>query len=302
MLSAALDIGTNTLRLLIRDDVSKKKVLKKNYYLLLGKHCKDGHLDDEGLLILRSALIEIKDIFTSLGVDKVYGVATAFARNLKNSKVISETFKDVLSCEIKIIDGETEGKIVSLALKEIFNLVEPFVIIDIGGGSTEFINEDRERKDVISIDMGSLFLKESFLQHNPPKAHEIKALIKYVENKIMTLGTRTFFKERVYGVGGTFTTLAFLLSKEAVYNPEVIMGFQIKYNDVKEIFQNIRCLKEEEILAKFPLEKGREKVLLAGVLEVMVLMKRFEIGSITVSDVSLIDGIFSFFERNSFSS
>lgn len=299
MLIAALDFGTNTLRLLVRDTSKNKNIFKKNYYLLLGKECKDGQLSKEGIEKLRNTLFEIKLLLQNLGVSQVFAVATAFARSLTNQKEFIDTIKEVINCDIQLVDGKTEGLIVSLSVKEYFNITGDFSILDIGGGSTEFITEKNKQLDVISIDVGSLYLTEKFFSKYPPDISQINSLVDFVKGELPEMSIQN---TNVFGVGGTITTLAFLISGEKRYLPEKINGFIIKKAQVKDFYEKIKAMSYPEIIDAFCIENGREKVLLAGTIELLTIMKIFKISEIIASDVSLIDGIFTFFKLNSSSS
>lgn len=301
MLFAALDFGTNTLRLLVKDAVNKQYSFRKNYYLLLGKECKDGELSKAGIAKLKHTLSEIKIVLQNLGVSKVFGVATAFARSLTNQQEFINTIREVIDCDIRLIDGKTEGAIVSLAVKEYFNITGEFLILDIGGGSTEFIIEKKKQLDVISIDMGSLYLTEKFFSKYPPDISQIQNLVDFVKINLTNI-RESFENKNVFGVGGTITTLAYILSGEKSYLPEKINGFLIKYVHVKDFYEKIKNIGQNDLLNNFSVESGREKVLLAGTLELLTIMETFKIKEIIASDVSLIDGVIPFFKKNAFSS
>lgn len=303
MFFAALDFGTNTLRLLVKDAVNRQYSFRKNYYLLLGKECKDGELSKAGIAKLKDTLSEIKIVLQNLGVSEVFGVATAFARSLTNQQEFISTIREVIDCDIRLIDGKTEGAIVSLAVKEYFNITGEFLILDIGGGSTEFIIEKEKQLDVISIDMGSLYLTEKFFSKYPPDISQIQNLVDFVKISLTNnIIIESFENKNVFGVGGTITTLAYILSGEKSYLPEKINGFLIKYVHVKDFYEKIKNIGQNDLLNNFSVENGREKVLLAGTLELLTIMETFKIKEIIASDVSLIDGVISFFKKNAFSS
>jgi len=298
MIKAALDFGTNTLRLLVRDTEKNSTILRKNYYLLLGKECVDGHLSKAGIEKLRKALLEIKSVLQKLGVSEVFGVATAFARSLKNTDELFNSIKELVNCDVKLIDGKTEGLIVALAVKEYFGVNDDLLIIDIGGGSTEFIVEQAGSTNVISINVGSLYLTQKFFGSYPPSHKEVEDLVDFVKQN---LPQEKFTFQNIFGVGGSITTLAFLLSGEKEYNPAKINGFIINRDDVTDFYNRIKGMSHKDMLLQYPIEAGREKVLLAGILEIMAIMDVFEINQIKSSDVSLIDGVFAYFKKSSFS-
>ncbi|GAB4436633.1 MAG: Ppx/GppA phosphatase family protein [bacterium] len=292
---AVLDVGTNTLRLLIRERSSSIVIFRKNYYLFLGSSCINGVLSKEGLERLNSALTEIKEILSANKVSKVIGVATAFARNIKNSEELFQTIKSVLPCDIRLIDGKTEGTIVALAVSEWFRPVGDFLVIDAGGGSTEFIYKSNKGFLVESHEFGSLVLTNNFFTTYPPNESDVNRLFEYLHTKLATLPALPP-SISVFGVGGTFTTAAFLLSGKDVYDSNEINGYPIHIDELETFYNEILKLKYEQLLSRYPLEEGRERVLLAGVIEVLEIMKTLDIGVIRASDISLIDGVLPYFK------
>lgn len=292
---AVLDLGTNTLRLLIRETSSSAIIFRKNYYLFLGSSCINGVLSKEGLERLSSALTEIKEILTANNVSKVIGVATAFARNIKNSEELFHTIKGLLPCDIRVIDGKTEGTIVALAISEWFNPVGDFLVIDAGGGSTEFIYKSNKGFLVESLDFGSLVLTDSFFATYPPDEADVNRLFEYLHSKLATLPALPQ-SISVFGVGGTFTAVAFLLSGKKIYDSDEINGYPIGIEVLTSFYKEIIKLNAEQLLSRYPLEEGRERVLLAGVIEVLEIMKTLDIGVIRASDISLIDGVLTYFK------
>lgn len=300
MLSAALDVGTNTLRLIVQDTAKKEILFKKNFYLLLGSEVESGLLTEKGVNKIRFALEDIKKIHEKFGDLEIFAVATAFARSLKNPDDLLKPFKESLNCEVKIVDSKAEGEIVALALKEKFNLNDNFSIIDIGGGSTEFINVN-SKVEVISLDFGSLFLTKKFFSSNPPKNVEKELFCTFINEKLADLKSKKLNKV-IFGVGGTFTTLAFLLSGAKEYDSESINGFRLFINEIENFFTKIEFLSYEDILKTYTIEEGREKVLLGGVLEVLTIMHSLNIYEVTASDESLLEGIIPFSKKNVVSS
>lgn len=295
---AVIDIGTNTLRILIKE--GETELLRKNYYLFLGDEVIGGKITYQGLRKLENALQEVSQIFLENNVKDFFAVATAFARKLNCEKELEDVFFKYLGKGIKVIDGIEEGEIVSYAIKNHFK-TDNFSVFDIGGGSSEIIIRSGDRISVKSLEIGSLFLNRQFFGNIPPTSEEknqlcdfvIKKLEKELDNKI-TIPT--------FGVGGTITTIAFILSGEKSYKKDKINGFQINIKDLERLYHSIEYLKPEKVLEVYPIEKGRENVLLSGVLLVLLFMNHFSLGSIIASDASLLEGLYYCFSRKNASS
>ncbi len=298
MSTAVLDIGTNTLRVLIKNE--DKEIFRKNYYLFLGNDVVDGKLTFQAVKKLEKTLSEISLIFLENEVNDFFGIATAFARKLRFEKELKDIFFRHFGKEIKIIDGNEEGKLVSEGIKNQFN-IDTFSVIDIGGGSSEITLRDRNNIVVKSLEIGSLFLQKQFFQNFPPTSEEKNQFCHYVMKKFEEELEKKLFNP-VFAVGGTATTLAFILSGEKVYAKELINGFQMNIKDLERLYHSIEYLKLERIKELYPIEEGREKVLLSGLLLVLLFMNYFSLDEIIASDTSLLEGLYYQFYKKSASS
>lgn len=290
---SAIDLGTNTLRVLILNPPDKV-IFRKNYYLFLGKEINEGKLSIDGFKKLNETLIEIKNELEKNSAKHIFAVATAFARKIKDQGELKKVFKDILGCELKIIDGETEGKIVLKSISKWFKK-DCFMVIDMGGGSTEFSILNEQETKIISLDIGSLSIKELFFKHYPPNNEEKESLCNYIIDNLKVIDFNLSKNELVYGVGGTITTIAFLLSGMKHYDSSKINGFTIKREQLERFCHEIEYVPIDELKKIFPLEKGREKVLLSGSLFLLVIMHYFNLKEIIASDFSLLEGIIPYY-------
>lgn len=203
-------------------------------------------------------------------------------------------FRDIIGCDLRIIDGETEGKIVIKSIHKWFKK-EYFTVIDMGGGSTEFSNKKGNDIKIVSLDVGSLIIKEMFFKHYPPTNEEKEALYNYVIDKLKFINRNLLESECVFGVGGTITTIAFLLSGLKYYDNSKINGFIIMREQLERFCHKIEYVSLNELREIFPLENGREEVLLSGSLFLLLIMHYFELKSIITSDYSLLEGIIPYY-------
>lgn len=291
-----IDLGTNTLRVLIEDN-QKNVIYKKNFYLFLGNDVQEGQLIEAGKNKIIAKLKEIREIFQQNNVKKIFAVATAFARKINNVQVLKSIFQDYLDVDLRIIDSYTEGKIVLEAISNHFK-IDNFMVIDMGGGSTELSIKRGNDCSVISIDMGSLSLKSQFFKKYPPSQEDKEAFHKKVIHILSITNIDLNNINDFYGVGGTITTIAFLLSGSNTYVPENINGQIIRREILESFCHKIEFLTKEDLLKIYPIEKGREEVLLSGSMFLTTLMYFFNINFIKASDVSLLEGIIPYFLKN----
>ena len=290
---SAIDLGTNTLRVLILK-YPDQIVFRKNYYLFLGNYILNGILCPDGLKRLKDALIEVRNELNKYNVKQTFAVATAFARKISYDMELRTAFRDIIGCDLRIIDGETEGKIVIKSIHKWFKK-EYFTVIDMGGGSTEFSNKKGNDIKIVSLDVGSLIIKEMFFKHYPPTNEEKEALYNYVIDKLKFINRNLLESECVFGVGGTITTIAFLLSGLKYYDNSKINGFIIMREQLERFCHKIEYVSLNELREIFPLENGREEVLLSGSLFLLLIMHYFELKSIITSDYSLLEGIIPYY-------
>lgn len=290
---AVLDIGTNTLRVLIKN--GETEVLRKNYYLFLGNEVVNGKLTYQGTKKLENTLAEISQIFMENNVKDFFAVATAFARKLSCEKELKDIFFKQLGKDLKVIDGIKEGEIVSIAINKQFK-IDNFTVLDIGGGSSEIILKNYDKLYVKSLEVGSLFLKRQFFDNFPPTSEEKNQLCQFLMSKFEQELSNDITTP-VFGVGGTITTIAFILSGEKLYKKDTINGFKINIKDLERLYHSIEYLKPEKLREVYPIESGRETVLLSGVLLVLLLMNYFSVDVIIASDASLLEGLFYYFSR-----
>lgn len=289
----AIDLGTNTLRVLVLSPPDKI-VFRKNFYLFLGNEIVDGKLSSYGLNRLRETLNEIYYELKKYDVKQIFVVATAFARKISDHLPLKKAFQEILNCELKIIDSETEGKIVIKAINKWFK-VEDFLVIDMGGGSTEFSLYKNKHTKIISLDIGSLNIKEMFFRHYPPNNEEKENFYSFLIEKLRSIDVCLSENQKIFGVGGTITTIAYLLSGLKKYESSVINGYVITREQLERFCHEIEYVPMDELKVIFPLENGREKVLLSGSLFLLTVMYFFDLKDIITSDFSLLEGIIPYY-------
>ena len=303
---ASIDIGTNTLRLLIADIDNKRLksvFLKRIITRLGGGYTKTAGITDEAQERTIKALKLFSEKLKEYRVEEVRAVATSVVRRAKNREEFLGGVREQTGLEVSTISGDEEAR---LSLRGVLSVIghhnKRCLVVDIGGGSTEFIAvADGKMAGAWSLEMGVVHLTEEYLKTDPPTPYELNAMENEIKGVIANLKDlmsqslpSAFSLEPsalFIGTAGTITTLAAIDQGLEKYEPDKINNYILKYTAIKKIYKHLASLhlrQREEILS---LEKGREDIIIPGAAIVLKAMEAFGFSSITVSDAGLLEGI-----------
>lgn len=309
----SIDIGTNTLRLLIArlDNGKLQPLFLKRIITRLGGNYKPKFgIDRKAQERTIKALEIFSEHIKQYDVQKIKAVATSVVRRAKNKKEFLKEVLDRTGINIKIISGDEEARLSMLGVLSVISLGRDFksiprcLIMDIGGGSTEFIAVNAGKATgVWSMEMGVVHLTERYLKTDPPTGRELNAMENEINGIITDL--KDLMKKDgclpsaispqpsvlLIGTAGTITTLAAIDQGLNKYEPDKINNYILTYEAAERIYQYITSLtlkQREEILS---LEKGREDLIIPGAAIALNAMKIFGFNNMTVSDAGLLEGI-----------
>ncbi|MBI5044240.1 MAG: Ppx/GppA family phosphatase [Nitrospirae bacterium] len=296
---AGIDIGTNTVRLLIadvRDKYNFREIRSERRITRLGEGLiENGRLMPSAENRTIYVLKEFGEILKGYPVEAVTAVATSAVREAENGKEFVERIKVETDFDIEIISGEEEARRTFFGVVAgLNNKNGSLLIIDIGGGSTEFIvSKNAEVLDSISTGLGVVKLTERFVKSDPVSEAEIKELNQAINNELKNLNKRLngINNATFVGTAGTITTLAAIDQNLTLYNPLSINNYILKKKSVDRIFDNLKSMTIEERLNIPALEKGREDLIIAGTAIVLSVMEEFGFREMTVCDYGLREGI-----------
>ena len=296
---ASIDIGTNTVRLLIletKPDGSLREVGQVRAITRLGKGMDTekkllGDRMDETI----SVLTNFRDECRKFEPLTIRAVATSAVREASNQKDFVLRAKKEAGLEIKVISWEEEADLmVKGVLWELPNIKKDILIFDIGGGSTEFILA-RDRKIVSSVgtQLGTVRLTEKFISHHPIDVNEYKALETHFRRELNVVKEKLsdFPPEVLVGTAGTVTTLAAIDGDVYPYDPEIIHGRRLTFKRVEELLEDLKNKSLAERSAMRAIEKGREDLIIAGGALVLETMRVFECNLLIVSEHGLREGL-----------
>lgn len=305
---AAVDCGTNSIRLLISDIDEAGQltdVHREMRIVRLGQGVDaTGEFAPEAIERTRVALAAYTELMKSLGVQRVRMVATSAARDVSNRDTFFAMTAELLGtvcpgAVAEVITGTEEAALsFAGAVGELDSAAEPFVVVDLGGGSTEtVIGDSGGVKASFSADIGCVRLTERCLHSDPPTAGEIAAARAAVRAQL----ARTFEVVPVQdartwvGVAGTFTTLAALAHRLDVYDPAAIHLSRVPLSRLAEVTASLIAMPRSERAALGPMHEGRVDVIGGGSIVVEELAREFSaragITELVVSEHDILDGI-----------
>ncbi|NMW84367.1 phosphatase [Peptoniphilus sp. AGMB00490] len=288
MRHAIVDIGSNTIRLIIFDVEGNvknfKKVLNKKYTAGLITYVHDGELSGKGIKKLTKTLYSIKNIVKELNVDTFSPFATASLRNLDNTEEVLEKVKRDLDIHIDVLEQVDEAFLGNVGIRSEIK-ADRGITIDIGGASTEIVYfEKNGPKEFINLSTGSLLLFRENVSRVLPKKSEIRAIEKSVIREINSSHFSTK-AVRLIGIGGTIRTAG-----------KVIADLWSKDEDhftIKDIYKLVDLIKDGEtdtIRSIIRINPARIHTLIPGIIILKTVMEKLEINEIEVSDNGLREG------------
>jgi exopolyphosphatase/guanosine-5'-triphosphate,3'-diphosphate pyrophosphatase len=306
---AAIDCGTNSIRLLIADvvDGGLQDVHREMRIVRLGQGVDaTGQFAADALARTKTALVDYAGLLRIFAVSKVRMVATSAARDAANRDVFFAMTADVLGAVVpgavaEVITGTEEAALSFCgAVDELDAASAPFVVVDLGGGSTEVVLGDRWESGVeasFSADIGCVRLTERCLHSDPPTAVEIAAARDVVREGLgEALRVVPVERARTWvGVAGTMTTLSALAQQMTTYDPDAIHLSRVGFGDLLRVCDELIAMTRQQRASLGPMHEGRVDVIGGGAIIVEelahVLGDRAGIDELVVSEHDILDGI-----------
>ena len=305
-LLAAIDIGTNTFRLLIAEvqpDVNKmaNHAIKEIYSERIITRLVQGVL--ESGIIKKKAMIKgivvlnkFSDIIARYGVFKTSAIATSALRDAKNRDDFLKKAKEATMLDIEIVSGDEEARLTSFGMLIGIKPFKTAVLADIGGGSTELIFVRNKKPELVhSLKLGVVYLADKYMKNDPPLKKDLNQTGKYITRKIASIiktFRKLFSKETVFiGTAGTVTALSAISQHLTKYEHNKIHNSRITIKKVRSIFSAISTIPAKERVKYHPLEQSRLDIIVPGTLILLKLMETFGFKEVIVSNYGLREGI-----------
>ncbi|UOX99755.1 Ppx/GppA phosphatase family protein [Blastococcus sp. PRF04-17] len=305
---ASIDCGTNSIRLLVADvpaDGAHTDLLRRMEVVRLGQGVDaTGRLAPEAIERTRKVLAEYAQQARDLGAIAVRMAATSATRDAVNRQDFEDMVVATLGQRPDVITGREEAELSFLGATASLDAAArahgdeppsaPFLVVDIGGGSTEFVLGDADGvRAARSVDIGCVRLTERHLHGDPPTAEQvrrteddIRAALAQVEAAVPVAEATS-----LVGLAGSVTTVAALALKLPAYDDEAIHGSRIPVEDVRAVTDDLLAATRARRAAMPVMHPGRVDVIGAGALILRVLMDEFGLGEVVVSEHDILDGI-----------
>lgn len=310
----AVDCGTNSIRLLIADvrsggsDPVMSGTLtdlhREMRIVRLGQGVDaTGQFASDAIARTRSALADYVELLGQYRVDRVRMVATSATRDAANRDEFFAMTAELLGSVVpgavaEVITGvEEAGLSFNGAVGELDSANAPFVVVDLGGGSTEVVLGDRSVEASFSADIGCVRLTERCLLSDPPTAAEIAAAREVVRERLdEALRAVPVERARTWvGVAGTFTTLSALAQNMTTYDADAIHLSAVPLSRLLDVCDQLIAMTRKQRAALGPMHAGRADVIGGGAIVVQeladALSKRAGIDTLVVSEHDILDGI-----------
>ncbi len=303
---AAIDCGTNSVRLLVADvgDAGLTDVHREMRIVRLGQDVDaTGRLAPEALERTRVALADYATIARRAGAQRVRMVATSATRDAANRADFFAMVRRTLGTDAEVITGDEEAQLSFIgAVGGLDPADGPFLIVDVGGGSTEVVlgHWDGARADVTaarSVNIGCVRITERHLRCDPPTPEEVSAAEQFaVQTLAQAFAEVPVDKARTWvGVAGTVTTLSAIAAQLPAYDPERIHLSRLSLDQVRSTAEYLLASTHRQRAANPVIHPGRVDVIAGGALIVRALAEelhtRAGISELVVSEHDILDGI-----------
>jgi exopolyphosphatase/guanosine-5'-triphosphate,3'-diphosphate pyrophosphatase len=297
----AIDIGTNSVRLLVADvdgagsHAALHTLDRRMRITRLGQGVDEARrLHPDAIARTLDVLREYRDTLDELGVKRARATATSAARDAANRADFFEPATDVLGFEPELIAGDEEARLSFAGATNQLDEPPPYLVVDIGGGSTEFIVGTREPEALMSVDTGCVRLTEQYLASDPPAPEELSAAQSVVRDYLADV-EREIPAVRdaatLVGLAGTITTVAAIELGLSEYDRDKIHHFRLTKAAAEDVFRTLATETAEERRHNPGLDPGRVDVIVGGVIVLVTIMRALGFDEMLVSEADILDGL-----------
>lgn len=293
-LFAAVDCGTNSTRLLISD--GRTQIERHMRVTRLGAGVdRTGRLDPEAIERTLSVMRDYRAIMDRYEVAGVRIAATSASRDAANRADFFGPATEILGAEPELISGTEEAQLsFDGATRDLPPVDGRTLVVDIGGGSTEFALGTDELESSLSVDMGCVRMTEKFLHHDPPLAEELSNALSVVEQHLDDVAREVpgaGDAVRFVGLAGTVTTIAAVELGLAEYSRDAIHHFVLTRDAAEDVFRTLATEALEDRRHNPGLDPGRVDVIVGGCCVLLGIFRYFGFSECVVSEADILDGL-----------
>jgi exopolyphosphatase/guanosine-5'-triphosphate,3'-diphosphate pyrophosphatase len=298
---AAVDMGTNSTRLLVAESngagpgAPLTTIERHMHITRLGQGVNASRrLHPDAVARTLSVLRKYRDVMDATGVEGVRATATSAARDCANRDELLGPAAEILGTTVETLTGDEEGRLTFLGATTGLDAPAPHLVVDIGGGSTEFTVGTGAPEGVMSIDVGCVRLTEAWLHSDPPTPEElsqaisvVQAYLDDVDRDLLAAGQA----QTLIGTAGTVTTVAAVEIGLAEYDPEVLHHFRLTRAAAEDVFRTLATESAADRRHNPGLEEARVDVIVGGAAVLVAIMRHWAFDEMIVSEADILDGL-----------
>ena len=294
---AAIDCGTNSIRLLIADISGGKfkEVLRDMEIVRLGQGVDENKsFHPDAINRTLAAVEKFKNQLAGKGVEKIRFCATSATRDAANRDLFIEGVHQILGVEVEVIPGEEEARLsFNGATKELLQSDAPFLVVDIGGGSTEFVYGNKEVEFAKSVDIGCVRMSERHLKSQPVEMNQVAQAITDIDKAIAHAAAIVPISKAktLVAVAGTATTIAAAALELKTYDRYAIHLSRIPAEKVHKVSAAFQAMTKSDISKLGFMHPGRVDVITAGSLVLSRVMAATGATEFVASESDILDGM-----------
>ena len=294
---AVIDCGTNSIRLLIAEISGStfKEVIRTMEIVRLGQGVDENKaFHPDAINRTLSAVKSFKEIIDKNKVDKIRFCATSATRDASNRNIFIDGVRDILNVQVEVIPGEEEAALsFTGATYQLDQGSGPFLVVDIGGGSTEFVYGDKKVISAKSVNIGCVRMSERHLTNQPPTMDQIASAIVDIDIAITQAAVSVPINsaKSLIAVAGTATTVAAAALDLSKYDRDLIHLSKISADKVHKVAQMFQSMNKSEISALPYMHEGRVDVITAGSLVLSRVMAATGAAEFVASESDILDGM-----------
>lgn len=294
---AAIDCGTNSIRLLIADISGGKfkEVLRDMEIVRLGQGVDENKsFHPDAINRTLAAVEKFQNQLAGKGVEKIRFCATSATRDAANRDLFIDGVRQILGVEVEVIPGEEEARLsFNGATKELLQSDAPFLVVDIGGGSTEFVYGNKEVEFAKSVDIGCVRMSERHLKSQPVEMGQVAQAIIDIDKAIAQAAAVVPIStaKTLVAVAGTATTIAAAALELETYDRYAIHLSRIPAEKVHKVSAAFQAMTKSEISKLGFMHPGRVDVITAGSLVLSRVMAATGATEFVASESDILDGM-----------
>jgi exopolyphosphatase / guanosine-5'-triphosphate,3'-diphosphate pyrophosphatase len=293
---AAIDVGTNSTRLLVAEIRTGgfRTLEKRTIVTRLGQNVdKTRTLRQDALKRTLSVVADYAAACGEYGVERMIVSGTSAVRDAKNRDEFFSGIRTLTGVEPVMLSGEEEGRTMYAGAVSDLEPKTPMLVIDIGGGSTELVYGREEPESLTSRDVGVVRMLEKHLHSDPPAESELEALREEALDELapFRVDAGVSPETRMIGVAGTVTQLAAIKAGLPVYDPDVVHHMVLTHGDVRMLARRLASLRLDGRRRVKGIDPNRADVIVSGAEILKCAMEVFDLGEVIVSEKDILDGL-----------